>query len=272
MTKNKSPLFYLVWCSALIMVLSYIFTALAFNIPELMSRFNYIMFIPAPIAAIFLFLQTRSMRAVFDPIIHRVPLKSMAFAIVYPLVVIFSCALLAQLIGLAEVDWQSLLSVIKAPSLEQFVWAVLFVGGEEYAWRGYLFPKFSELYGPIRAVTIVGLLWALWHGPLVYGLALQMKTSDMPLVLTLVLMAVVFLFSFPFSYVYILSRSVIPAMTLHYVWNWMNPVVLGNIYRNTPGLAKGNILLINGEGVFGILFGLAFSAWFIFKFRRNKQL
>jgi len=194
----------------------------------------------------------------------------MAFAIVYPIGVIFACAALAQVIGVAEVDWQNIFDVIKAPSLQQFLWAVLFVFGEEYAWRGYLFPKFSQIYGPIRAAAIVGFLWAIWHGPLVYGLALQMKTSDFPLVLTLVLMTVVFLFSFPFCYAYMLSGSVIPAITLHYVWNWLNPVVLGNIYRNTPGLAKGNILLINGEGVFGVLFGLAFATWFAFKFRRSR--
>lgn len=267
MTKNKSPQFYLYGCSALILILSYLFTALAFNVPEVMALFSFVMLIPAPLAAVFLFLQTKSLREVVGPIVHPISFGSMIFATLYPLGVIFACALLAQLLGLAEVNWRDLFDTIKVPGFERFILGMLLVFGEEYAWRGYLFPRFSQLYGPIRAASVVGLIWALWHGPLVYGLAIQMKTSEMPLLLTFVQMSVVFLFSFSFSYAYMLSRSVFPVMVFHFVWNWMNPTILGNIYVNNPGLAKGNILLINGEGVFGVLFGLAFAAWFVWKFR-----
>ena len=38
--------------------------------------------------------------------------------------------------------------------------------GEELAWRGYLLPKFS-CYGKIPATLITGLLWGLWHAPIV---------------------------------------------------------------------------------------------------------
>jgi hypothetical protein len=74
-----------------------------------------------------------------------------------------------------------------------------------------------------------------------------------------------------FSLKYLLSGCILPEMTLSYVWNWINPAALGNIYRNTPGLAKGNILLINGEGVFGTFFACIFAVWIVLRFRGKKE-
>jgi membrane protease YdiL (CAAX protease family) len=37
--------------------------------------------------------------------------------------------------------------------------------GEEYGWRGYLLPKLLPL-GEARAAVIVGIIWGLWHAPL----------------------------------------------------------------------------------------------------------
>ena len=42
----------------------------------------------------------------------------------------------------------------------------LFAGGEEFGWRGYLFPKLSGLAGPRWAVLISGVIWGAWHWPL----------------------------------------------------------------------------------------------------------
>ena len=44
-------------------------------------------------------------------------------------------------------------------------------------------------------------------------------------------------------------------MIFHYVWNEYNPVILGNIYRNQPGLLAGKIPTINGEGILGVVLG-----------------
>lgn len=48
--------------------------------------------------------------------------------------------------------------------------AVGFVGvfiyfGEEWGWRGYLFPKLKELIGTVPALLITGTVWGLWHLP-----------------------------------------------------------------------------------------------------------
>lgn len=38
--------------------------------------------------------------------------------------------------------------------------------GEEWGWRGYLYPKLTELLGRRKAMLLGGLIWGLWHAPL----------------------------------------------------------------------------------------------------------
>lgn len=47
--------------------------------------------------------------------------------------------------------------------------------GEEFGWRGYLFPRLMAL-GPRKAVLLSGIIWGLWHAPYIlmghnYGLS-----------------------------------------------------------------------------------------------------
>lgn len=44
----------------------------------------------------------------------------------------------------------------------------LFTFGEEFGWTGYLLPKLLPL-GSWRAVGIYGVIWGLWHAPIVAG-------------------------------------------------------------------------------------------------------
>ncbi len=52
-------------------------------------------------------------------------------------------------------------SLIMAPFVNS-----LFGFGEELGWRGYLLPKLMPL-GKARAYLLVGLIWGLWHAPIV---------------------------------------------------------------------------------------------------------
>jgi uncharacterized protein len=42
----------------------------------------------------------------------------------------------------------------------------LFAFGEEYGWRGFLMDELRSL-GPVRANLLTGVMWGLWHAPLI---------------------------------------------------------------------------------------------------------
>ncbi len=261
--RNRSAQSYALWAVLIIMIISYGFTLLAATDPYWLKRFNYVMFVPAPIAMLFAFLHRGKVSDVLAPILKLPSLRGLLFAIVYPLLIIFSCALIADFSGLAQVNWSALPEAIKVPTGIQLLWAFGFLFGEEYAWRGYIYPTLAKSWGRVKSAWFVGFIWAIWHGPLVYLLASQLQTFENPMMLVAVQMFVVLIFSFPFAYSFDLSKSILPPIILHFVWNWINPSILGNIYRNQPGLADGEIFYINGEGVLGACLGLIFVVWYL---------
>ena len=109
-------------------------------------------------------------------------------ALVVPACFIITYAL-TWLLGLGQPDWQladfrALMTSTGAetstmPSsaviLPALFLASLFLGptingifgfGEEFGWRGYLLPKLMPL-GKLKAYTLLGVIWGLWHAPLI---------------------------------------------------------------------------------------------------------
>jgi membrane protease YdiL (CAAX protease family) len=89
--------------------------------------------------------------------------------------------------------------------------------GEEYGWRGYLLPRLLPL-GEIKATLIVGLIWALWHVPI---LLIGLNYPEQSLIRVLPVFGItVLLMAFPFTWLYVDSRaSVITVAVMHSVLN-----------------------------------------------------
>lgn len=254
------------WCTFTILIVSLSYTCFTLSSPERMKFFNYIMFIPAPIAVLYWFYETRDIKVVLGPLYKSPSFSSLSFSIFYPSIFLVTIAIFIYLLGLGILNPDKMpLIISRFPTGKGLLFALLLLIGEEYAWRGYLLPRFSSVWGPLKGTIAVGLVWAIWHGPLVFGLASKLNTGTDPLLLSIVQMTAVFVFSFPFAFSYFKSGSVIPPAIFHFIWNWLNPAILGNVYRNRPGIIEGKLLFINGETIAGVILGLCFVGWFIRK-------
>ena len=239
-----------------------------FSNPERIQFFSLVMLIPAIVALIINYIRYRSIKLVFEPIRKKINLRSILFSIIYPLLFIGIVAISILMLGIAEFDKDRLSDITKLPSLEIIIIGFFLMFGEEYGWRGFLLKELTKAKGKVFGSIVVGIVWALWHVPLVYGLAIFTKMEN-PVLLTVIQAGAVFVFSMPFAYSYFLSNNIIPPMLFHFIWNFYNPIVLGNIYQNQPGIMIGNIVYINGEGLAGIILGSVFLIWFIIHSKKN---
>lgn len=254
----------------LVLALSWGTALLLFSNPKTIELFPLGMLIPAIVGIILNSIQHKSIKKVFKPITTRLNIKSILFSIIYPLLFIGMVAVIVSLTGIAKFNSDKLSDLATFPSIATIIIGFFLMFGEEYGWRGFLLKKLATVKGKIYSAIIVGIVWALWHGPIVYGLAIHTNMEN-PLLLSLIQMGAVFVFSIPFAYSYFLTNNILPPMIFHFVWNFYNPMVLGNIYRNQSGIIEGNMLYINGEGLAGIVLGLAFIIWYINKYKKEPS-
>jgi membrane protease YdiL (CAAX protease family) len=88
-------------------------------------------------------------------------------ALLIPAIVVALVIGIDELTGWGEFTWDETLPIwlaYPAVGIGALFLAVL-TFGEEYGWRGYLLPKLLPL-GEVKAAVIVGLIWGLWHAPL----------------------------------------------------------------------------------------------------------
>ena len=251
------PLIY----SVIVLTLSWAYAAFVFSRPERMNFFPWVMMIPGLTALAMKIATERSAKTLLQPFVGIRIRGPYIFAVCYPLLIIAACAVTSSFLGLATPNWSKVHTLVPRFGIVGLSVSILLILGEEYGWRGYLLPELIRRHSPFVAATIVGIIWALWHAPLLYGLSSRQGTGS-PFLVCAVQMAAVLCVSYPFAHAYIGSRSIVPGMIIHWLWNEYNPTVLGNLYRNRPGIMEGSMLLINGEGVMGVALGLLFVLWF----------
>ncbi len=245
-----------------ILVFSIFFSWIIFSIPSVFDLWILIMLAPALLGMTFNYIKYRSFRTMIAPITRKPDFNSLLFSFLYPALFLGSLAGLLYVTGIVipvrpDIPHLTPLQLIIAPLAN-----LLLMYGEEYGWRGFLLEELLKSHTINRSALIAGLVWALFHFPIVFGLANHFQIQN-PLVFCLIQMTAVFILSFPFAYSYLLSRSIIGPMLMHFLWNLLNPVLFGNLYSNRPGMFKGNLIVTNGEGIAGILLGLIFMFWFL---------
>src|SRR5215208_4300255 len=152
-------------------------------------------------------------------------------ALVIPAVFTTAVVLIVQSLGLGEFRWSEatwfvylMLIVIALP-------VTLFTFGEEYGWRGYLLPRLLPL-GEIRASVLLGMIWGVWHLPLIMA-GLNYPGVNIWLAI-LVFTFVTVALSFTYTWFYVASSgSVLVAAVFHASTNqfsdtfWVPPLLSG---------------------------------------------
>jgi uncharacterized protein len=138
-------------------------------------------------------------------------------ALVAPAVFFTAVVLIVQALGLGEFRWSQTGWFAYLLLMASALPVTLFTFGEEYGWRGYLLPRLLPL-GEIRATLLLGVIWALWHLPLLLaGLNYPgVNVWVAILIFTFVTVSV----SFAYTWFYVASSgSVLIAAVLHASFN-----------------------------------------------------
>jgi membrane protease YdiL (CAAX protease family) len=209
------------------------------------------MLVPASCALAVRYARVRRFSALWRPL--RLPSVGTALlSAALPVGILLTVAALDLLLGFAKMRPEDAAAALALPSAGTLFLGLLLVFGEEYGWRGFLLDELTERVGVSKALALTGAVWALWHAPILYGLAKRLGLSA-PETLVLIQMAAVFLVAYPMGWLYLRERSLWPPIVFHFVWNWFNPLWLGDIYTGRPGLVVGDMLLINGETLMGLV-------------------
>lgn len=272
------------------LLFSWIMTVVVCVVWKKLAAIALIMFCPGITAFIMrLFVKRGQKGIIFNPEAKGFTrlLLGVLYAHAVPVLVITLCAVWAALyfslslnsaffhqLFSADLLWKNIIPT-RLASLLVFVSGFITAFGEEYGWRGFLLPELLKSYSKIKASTVVGIVWALFHIPAVFFLNYTSLGMEKALLTTGVQALAAFFLSYVFCQCYLISFRVLPVVLMHRFWNAYNPRILGSVYENKEGLifrGYDHVLLINGEGVFGVIIGAIFAAVVIFMlYKGNKK-
>jgi uncharacterized protein len=186
--------------------------------------------------------------------------KAILLAVVFPIIIGLVAYGVAWATGLAQFDPQPLGLVASfvgntASPVTLFVVLLaltatigsiigaLSAAGEEIGWRGYMLMRLIDAGVP-RPVLASGLIWGLWHVPLI--LAGVYVAGSSPVVSAMLFMVVVTSFGFVFARMRLETGSIWPAIALHGAWN---SIIQGAFDPVTMGTGAGATLWVGEAGI-----------------------
>jgi membrane protease YdiL (CAAX protease family) len=121
--------------------------------------------------------------------------------------------------------------------------ALLLAFGEEYGWRGYLQNELTKM-GRIRGVLVVGLIWGVWHAPII---AMGYNYPGYPILGIFLMTLYTIELAFILGLAYFQSKSVWLVAFLHGLNNQVNSFLVTLIYQ------PNNMVFSFGVGIYGLL-------------------
>lgn len=134
--------------------------------------------------------------------------------------------------------------------------------GEELGWRGFLLPQMTRMWSFRKAVIVSGLIWAVWHMPIMIA---GLYNAGTPIWYQLPMFTFEILaFAVIISILRVKSNSVWPAIFIHTSHNFFDQVVFG---PRTQGPLKA--YFVGETGILTIL-AVILSAMVVVSMFKNK--
>jgi membrane protease YdiL (CAAX protease family) len=125
-------------------------------------------------------------------------------------------ALVARFIGNTASPIVVFMINVAAAATVVTIFSVRTAAGEEIGWRGYMLTRLIDAGLP-QPVLLSGVIWGLWHVPLILGGVYL--AGPPPILSALLWMVTATAFSFVFARLRLATGSVWPPITLHAAWN-----------------------------------------------------
>jgi membrane protease YdiL (CAAX protease family) len=135
-------------------------------------------------------------------------------------------------------------SVVTVPFINS-----IFGFGEEFGWRGYLLPKLMPLGKP-TAYVLLGIIWGLWHMPLIL---MGFTYPGSPLIGTLMFIVLTTLFGVVLNEVMLRYRSSLLAGWLHGLFNSQKLGLWAVLFFGMDAELLGGYQGLVGIGVWGVV-------------------
>lgn len=137
------------------------------------------------------------------------------------------------------------------------IMGALFALGEEIGWRGLLAAQLARRYSFAATSLISGVIWGLWHVPLIVGSGGYNSGAPTWVALPCFMVAIVGL-SFAFTWLRLASGSVWPAVVMHAVHNVFIQEVLDVMTKDTGHTNYFATEFGLGLAIAGIIVALSF--------------
>ncbi len=164
------------------------------------------------------------------------------------------------MLGLGKVDTSALggsfLPALLSALTQGLIQSSILAAGEEIGWRGLLVPQLARLNTFTRTALISGVIWGIWHLPLI--ITGDYKGGAPVWYSVACFMVLVVGVSFAFAWLRLASGSLWPAVLLHAVHNKLIQGVLDVITVDTGKTQYFTTEFGLGLAITGLIVGLVF--------------
>ncbi|MBX4261724.1 CPBP family intramembrane metalloprotease [Clostridium estertheticum] len=105
--------------------------------------------------------------------------------------------------------------------------SIITATGEEIGWRGFLLPQLTKIWNVKVAVIVSGLIWAVWHMPIMFA-GLYLPGTPLWFKLPMFVIEVIAI-TVIMSVLRLKSKSVWPAILLHASHNYFDQAIFGTL-------------------------------------------